>query len=258
MSLIDTDGARVGVRDRLNKKGMELGCKVVHTSFKGVYELEKTTEENAQVNVSLKLVHKCITMEQLWSKHKAEEDNATKDKAAEAKGNPQLDLGKDQALAASRSKASASIPPATLASTSPSALAADAEGASAGAKTCEPALAEVNPAVPTPKEFELQKVVELEKFLGEWSTDLPGDLQANRLHEYSFNPEWPEGRLTTNEKHQTQIAQGLVFSALALLGCQIDISISPGRVLMHVQTQALESGFYCQVGHRAQGTNREC
>ena len=258
MSLIDTDGARVGVRDRLNKKGMELGCKVVHTSFKGVYELEKTTEENAQVNVSLKLVHKCITMEQLWSKHKAEEDKAIKDKAPEAKGDPQLALGKVQALAATRSKASASIPPATLASTSPSALAADAEGASAGAKTCEPALAEGNPAVPTPKEFELQKVVELEKFLGEWSTDLPGDLQANRLHEYAFNPEWPEGRLTTNGKYGTQIAQGLVFSALALLGCQIDKSISPGRVLIQVLTPALESGFYCQVGHRAQGTNREC
>ena len=150
------------------------------------------------------------------------------------------------------------MPPATLGSTSPSALAANAEGASAGAKTCEPALAEGNPAVPTPKEFELQKVVELEKFLGEWSTDLPGDLQANRLHEYAFNPEWPEGRLTTNGKYGTQIAQGLVFSALALLGCQIDKSISPGRVLIQVLTPALESGFYCQVGHRAQGTNREC
>ena len=147
------------------------------------------------------------------------------------------------------------MPPATLGSTSPSALAANAEGASAGAKTCVPAVAEGNPAVPTPEEFELQKVVELEKFLSEWNMDLPGGLQAHRLQEYSFNPEWPEGRLTTNEKYQKTVAQGLVFSAMALLGCKIDQGISPSRVLQQLATPSV--GFYVSTGHRAQGTNRQ-
>ena len=107
--------------------------------------------------------------------------------------------------------------------------------------------------MPKPEEFEPQKVVVLETFLSEWSPELSG-----RLQEYSFNPEWPEGRLTTNEKYQKQIAQGLVFSAMALLGCKIDESISPGKRLTQVLTPSLDSGFYCAVGHRAQGTNREC
>ena len=153
-------------------------------------------------------------------------------------------------------KASPQMPPATLAPTSPSALDPNAEGASAGASSCVPAMAGGNPPVLTPEEFEPQKVVELEKFLSEWNMDLPGGLQAHRLQEYSFNPEWPEGRLTTNEKYQKTVAQGLVFSAMALLGCKIDQSISPGRVLEQLLTPSLDSGFYCAIGHRAQGTNR--
>ena len=105
-------------------------------------------------------------------------------------------------------------------------------------------------AEPNPEEFEPMKVVGLETFLSEWGPELSG-----RLQDYSFNPEWPEGRLTTNEKYLKTVAQGLVFSAMALLGCKIDQGISPSRVLQQLATPSV--GFYVSTGHRAQGTNRQ-
>ena len=99
-------------------------------------------------------------------------------------------------------------------------------------------------------DFEPQKVVDLELFLGEWKL-----LLMPRIQEHSFNPEWPESRLAVNEKYLKIVASGIVFAAVGLLGCNVDQGVSASRVLKQLAKPSV--GFYVSTGHRGQGTNRE-
>ena len=97
-------------------------------------------------------------------------------------------------------------------------------------------------------QFEPTKVVDLEDLLGEWKPE-------TESVEYSFNAEWPGGRLTGNEKHLKNLAVAYVFTALATLGCKIDQGISPGSVLRQLVKPSV--GFYVSTGELALGTNRQ-
>ena len=97
-------------------------------------------------------------------------------------------------------------------------------------------------------QFEPTKLVDLEDLLGEWKPE-------TESVEYSFNAEWPGGRLTGNEKHLKNLAVAYVFTALSTLGCQIDYGISPGKVLQQLITPSV--GLYVTAGELALRTNRQ-
>ena len=71
-SLIKIDscsGRRVGPIDRLLSNKMDIGSKVYHGSSKGVYAIEEVPPSHGHGTsvVKLKLLHKCVNMEQLWT-----------------------------------------------------------------------------------------------------------------------------------------------------------------------------------------------
>jgi hypothetical protein len=103
--------------------------------------------------------------------------------------------------------------------------------------------------VPEQEEFTNSKAVVLDAFLRDWRLELtPG------LAEHSWNPDWPESRMATNEKYGEQVVQGLVYQALWSLGHKIDRGISPSAVLQCTKTPAV--AFYAS-RHRASELNRE-
>jgi hypothetical protein len=101
-------------------------------------------------------------------------------------------------------------------------------------------------------EFEPTKVVDLEDLLKEWEV---ASEDSGKLVEYSFNAEWPVGRLTGNKKHLNNLGAAYVFTALATLSCKIDQGISPGSVLRQLLKPSV--GFYVSAGGLALGTNRQ-
>ena len=263
MSTIDGDGRRVGAMDRLNEAGLEIGSNVVHATIKGVYEIEEVDLAGGLAKVTLKLVYQCITMAQLWAMQPRPDadpgtnsDETVENKAEEVRAGAdgtELQLGPTPEIhiLACKSKAKPPEPPQPAVTPAQEAApqpASDPQQGGASAESSSKVPAELEELRPV--DFEPQKVVDLELFLGEWKL-----LLMPRIQEHSFNPEWPESRLTANEKYLRIVAQGMVFAAVGLLGCKVDKDVSASRVLKQLAKPSV--GFYVSTGHRGQGTNRE-
>ena len=102
--------------------------------------------------------------------------------------------------------------------------------------------------MPEQEEFRKAKEVVLDEFLREWR------LELGPIVNHSWNSDWPESRMATNEKYHKQTVQGLVYQALWSLGHKIDRGISPSAVLQCTKTPAV--AFYAS-RHRASELNRE-
>ena len=269
MSTMNSQGERVGAIDRLNRIGMALGGMVSHRTLKGVYKLEGLDfASSAGATLRLSLVFKCVSMEQLWAtlpgrgdpaqgsgtdEETAPEDTNTAgaELAAFAAVGAGAPLSQVMAVAALCSKAGAAKPPPTLAAPATSVIDTVPGGASAGADSGTPT-AGSDKQGKSVVEFEPTKVVDLEDLLKEWKAERE---ESGKLVEYSFNAEWPEGRLTCNEKHLKNLGTAYVFTALATLGCKVDQGISPGIVLRHLVKPSV--GLYVSTGELALGTNRQ-
>ena len=104
LSITNSAGERVGVMGRIYAAKMQVGSKVCSDTYKGVYEIAEVLQTGDGPKVKLKLLHKCVTMDQLWAV-------VREAKAAEAAA-----LVPPLAIAASfsTSKAGPTRPPATL------------------------------------------------------------------------------------------------------------------------------------------------
>ena len=254
LTRLNMAGDRVDIMNRLHDAKMKVGSKVCHGTSKGVYELAEVLSTDDGEKVKLKLLHKCISLSQLWA--------VLNEAMAKARSGgdavPSRGISAVAMATALRPKAAPVMPPSTLESGASAAVeevSTAGAGASAAIGVVSAAVGRVSAAdgsdaKPEEKEFAEERAVALDMFLADWRLELSAPLVG-----YEMNPEWPDDRMATNARYQKIVAISCVYQAVFALGHKIDNCIKPASVLQCTSSPSVS--FYAFPGRRTQESNRE-